>query len=220
MVDAIILAGGKGSRMEDSLPKALVEAKGRTILSYQMDYLLKFREVRKIILALGHKAGEVIRYVEQNYPGCDIEFSVEDYPLGTAGAVKKAMSKSLAQFVVVLNCDDIADIPIPKLAASTENVLCVANPRLPFGNVKLGSDGYIDAFVEKPLLDDCWVSCGWYLFDRYVLLDVLPNRGSLEYDVFPKIKLGYYKHGGFWRALNSRKDIGEFEKLELPEVLL
>ena len=52
MVDAIILAGGKGSRMEDNLPKALVEARGKPIVSHQIDYLSKFREINKIILSL------------------------------------------------------------------------------------------------------------------------------------------------------------------------
>ncbi|MFH0752154.1 MAG: NTP transferase domain-containing protein [archaeon] len=219
MVDAVILAGGKGSRMEDALPKALVEARGKPIVSWQIDYLSKFEEVDKIILSLGYESGKVVDYVGQNYVSHNLDFAIEDEPLGTAGGMKKALSKSVADFVVALNCDDITDIFIPKLVWSTENVLCVANPRLPYGRVVV-EKGMVKKFEEKPLLDNVWVSCGWYYFDRHRVLDVLPNKGSLEYDVFPNIGLKAFEHRGFWRALNSKKDLADFEKVDLPNSLL
>ncbi len=219
MADAIILAGGKGSRMEGDLPKALVLAKGKPIISRQIDYLSKFNGIDKIILSLGYSADKVVDYVKAAYPNRNLDFAIEDKPLGTAGGMKKALSKSVAQFVVAMNCDDITDIDISKLMLNTENVLCVANPRLPYGRVVI-EDGFVKDFDEKPLLENMWVSCGWYLFDRHMMLDVLPNKGSLEYDVFPNIKLGVYLHTGFWHTLNSKKDLAEFEKLNLPGMLL
>ena len=64
-----------------------------------------------------------------------------------------------------------------------------------------------------------WVSCGWYFFNRAQILKYLPDKGSLEYDVFPKIKLRVFRHEGFWRTVNTKKDISEFEKVELPASL-
>jgi len=92
----------------------------------------------------------------------------------------------------------------------------VAHPQLPFGRI-LEKSGYA-IFEEKPILKD-WVSCGWYLLNRSEMLKILPDKGMLEYDVFPKIKLRLFKHEGFWRPLNTRKDVDEFEESELPEVL-
>ena len=215
-MDAVILAGGQGSRMEDSLPKPLIKVKGKPILAYQLDYLLNSGKIEKIILSIGHRAGEVINYVNENYDTSKIIFSVEDEPLGTGGAIKQAMLKTDSEFVLVLNCDDITDIDLTKLDRLTGNTICVAHPRLPFGRVK-EENGYA-IFEEKPMLGD-WVSCGWYVFDREELLKHLPDKGSIEYEVFPKIKLRLYKHTGFWNALNTKKDIVEFEKAELPSVL-
>ena len=121
-----------------------------------------------------------------------------------------------SDFVIVLNCDDITDINLENLKSYNCNTLCVAHPRLPFGLVK--EENGFAVFEEKPMLAD-WVSCGWYLFKRTELLPLLPDKGSLEYDVFPKLKLKLFQHEGFWRPLNTKKDLIEFETEELPEVL-
>jgi D-glycero-alpha-D-manno-heptose 1-phosphate guanylyltransferase len=215
-MNAIILAGGKGNRMEDVLPKPLVRVKDKTILAYQLDYLLNSKKIEKIILSLGYKADEIIDYVKINFPDYHIDFAVENEPLGTAGAFKLALLKIDSDFVLGLNCDDISDINLESLKNYAYNTICVAHPRLPFGLIK-EENGYA-TFEEKPILAD-WVSCGWYLFNREELLPLLPDKGSLEYDVFPKLKLKLFKHEGFWRPLNTKKDLIEFETEVLPEVL-
>jgi len=215
-MQAIILAGGKGNRMEDVLPKPLVKVKDKTILAYQLDYLLNSKQIEKLILSLGYKADEIIDYVKTNYPDYSIDFVVETEPLGTGGAFKQALLKTDSDFILGLNCDDITDIKIEDLYKLNCNAICVAHPRLPFGLVNEENDYAV--FIEKPVLNE-WVSCGWYLFKRKELLPILPDKGSLEYDVFPKLKLKLYKHEGFWQPLNSKKDILEFENLIIPESL-
>ncbi len=215
-MDAIILAGGKGSRMESEGPKALVEVKGKAILAFQLDYLLKSKQINKIILSLGYLADEVIEYINLYFQGAPIKFAVEHEPLGTGGAIKLALAKANSDFVLVLNCDDITDIDLAKLNELKDNTICVAHPQLPFGLVK-ENNGYAE-FLEKPILDD-WVSCGWYVFNRQQLLDIIPDKSSIEYDVFPKIKLRIYKHEGFWQPINNKKDINRFEGCEFPESL-
>jgi len=207
-MDAVIIAGGKGNRMESELPKALVVARGKPILGWQLNYLFK-SGIEKIVLAIGHKADDIIDYVKKNYKDKQIDFTIEKYLLGTAGALKLALQKCSSKFVVALNCDDISDIDLQKLQEKKENTICVAHPLLPFGRV-VEKGGYA-AFEEKPMLKD-WVSCGWYLLNRKEMLDALPDKGMLEYDVFPKIKMRLFKHDGFWKPLNTKKDLLEFEE--------
>ena len=214
-MDAVIIAGGEGKRMGSELPKALVEVKGKPILAWQIDYLLN-SGIEKIVLAIGYKAGSIIDYVKHNYKGKRVEFTIEKSPLGTAGGLKLALQKCSSEFVVVLNCDDLTDISIKKLGEKGENAICVAHPSLHFGRVT-EKNGYA-VFEEKPMLSD-WVSCGWYLLNRREMLKILPDRGMLEYDVFPKIKLRLYKHEGFWKTFNTQKDVEEFEEAELPAAL-
>lgn len=214
--DAVIIAGGKGSRLQRNLPKALLSAKGKPILAYQLDYLLASDEINNIVLALGYGSDEVEEFVNSNYKSPRIIFSVESEPLGTAGALKQALSYATTEHVLVLNCDDITDIDISKVASCKENSICVAHPQLPFGRV-IDSGGYA-SFEEKPILDD-WVSCGWYFFNRFQLLGILPDKGSLEYDVFPKLRLRVFKHEGFWKTINTDKELVEFEAIDLPSAL-
>jgi NDP-sugar pyrophosphorylase family protein len=193
--------------MEHTLPKQLVEVKGKAAISYVIEYLMD--SVDKIVLCLGTRADEVIEFVKTRYP--NVQFSIEDTPLGTAGAVNKALPMTTSEYILVLNGDDITDIDVSKL--NQENTICVAHPRLPFGLVR-EKEGYAE-FVEKPKLAE-WTSCGWYVLSRDL---PLPEKGSLEYDVFPKTELRVFKHEGFWRTINSKKDIDEFENCELPATL-
>src|SRR3989338_7244538 len=186
-MDAVIIAGGEGKRMGRDLPKALVEVKGKPILAWQIDYLLN-SEIEKIVLAIGHKAEAIVDYIRNNYRGKQVDFTIEKKLLGTAGAVKLALQKCSSEFVLVLNSDDLTDISIKKLEEKRENTICVAHPSLHFGRVA-EKDGYA-VFEEKPMLND-WVCCGWYLLNRKEMLKILPDKGMLEYDVFPKIKLKY-----------------------------
>lgn len=215
-LDAIILAGGKGARMAHELPKPLVPVQGKAVLAYQLDYLLGSGVVSRVILSLGHRADEVTAFVRAHYPKAPITFSVEREPLGTAGAVKHALASAASDRVLVLNADDVADINIRALAETPEHTLCVAHPRLPFGRVH--ERGGYAVFEEKPMLAD-WVNCGWYAFNRNEIAQALPAKGSLEYDVFPRLKLRLLKHEGFWRTANTAKDIAEFEASELPAAL-
>ena len=212
-MDAIILAGGKGSRMEDALPKPLVSIKERPLISYQINFLAD--KVDRIILALGYKAGEVVGFIQSEYPQYNIDFSVENKALGTGGAIKKALRMATSDRVLILNCDDLTDIDISELEKEKDNLICVTHPQLPFGLVK-DDKGYA-SFEEKPTLED-WVSCGWYVFNKEEMLKLLPDVGSVEYEVFPKAKLKLYKHEGYWKALNTKKDVDEMEKSELPEI--
>jgi len=209
-MDAVILAGGKGTRMGDAHPKALVPVRGKPIIDWQINYLQD--KADKIIVSLGHRAQEVVDHLKDNYP--EVLHVVEQNPLGTAGGLKLALQQSQAEKVLVINCDDITNIDLKKLSLQPEHTLCAAHPTLPFGLVD--EKGGFVVFREKPVMKE-WTSCGWYLFIREDILSYLPDKGMLEYDVFPKLKLRLFKHQGFWQAINSKKDAQAFEEADLPQ---
>jgi NDP-sugar pyrophosphorylase family protein len=214
-MDAVIIAGGRGQRLEDPIAKAMTIVKGKRLIDFQINYLLK-NGIKKIILALGFKAEDVIEHVKSAYPNAQIDYTIEKTLLGTAGGLKLALQKSDADHVVAFNCDDVTDIDIKKLSKIGENTVCVAHPQLQFGQITEKNSYAV--FEEKPKLD-IWVSCGWYFFNRKEIMKHLPDKGMLEYDVFPKIKLRVFKHEGFWMTINNKKEISEFEKAELPDTL-
>lgn len=88
-----ILTGGLATRLGDltrNKPKSMLKIRGKTFLEYQLE-LLKRAEIKNIVMCIGHMGEQIERHFGngRNY-GVNIEYSLEDKLLGTAGALKKA----------------------------------------------------------------------------------------------------------------------------------
>ena len=88
-----ILAGGLAIRLGDltkNQPKSLVQIRGKPFLEYQLEFL-KRGGIQDIVLCIGHMGEQIERYFGNGRKyGVNIEYSHEDRPLGTAGALTKA----------------------------------------------------------------------------------------------------------------------------------
>ena len=194
--DAIILAAGMLGR-KTFFPKALIEHGGITVIEHQISWLKPY--VNKIIIAC-HKneCGEIAKILSKVK---NLEFSKEIELLGTAGATKKAIELSKADNFVVCNVDDLTDIDLNALINYGSNTMCVSNPRLNFGVLETeGLD--VRRYREKPIMRDVWANCGIYLLDRK-MIENLPDRGSLEHDVWPFTRLKAFKHFGMWKTFGK-----------------
>ncbi len=88
-----ILAGGLATRLGDltrEKPKSMVEIQGKPFLEYQL-YLLGKSGVKNVVLCIGHMGEQIERFFGNGMKyGVNIKYSLEDKPLGTAGAIKEA----------------------------------------------------------------------------------------------------------------------------------
>ncbi|MEM4259212.1 MAG: sugar phosphate nucleotidyltransferase [Candidatus Pacearchaeota archaeon] len=194
--DAIILSAGMMGR-KTLFPKALLEYGGKTAIEHQINWLKPF--VKKIIIACHKKECEQIAKHIGKIEG--VEFSNELQLLGTAGATKKAISKSKANNFIVCNVDDLTDIDLNALIDFGADTMCVANPRLNFG--VLETDGFdVRQYREKPVMRNVWANCGIYLLSRKTI-EKLPDKGSLEHDVWPYIRMKAFKHFGMWKTFGK-----------------
>ena len=208
MIETIILAGGLGKRMRpltDDLPKCLIPINGRPLLDYQLEWLRK-NKVEKIIVACGYK-WEKIKHIY----GSSFIYSVEGEPLGTGGAVKKALEHIDGHEFLVINADDLNNVNIKDFLRVGSNATAVSRFYSGFGIVKI-KDGKIVEFKEKPLLP-YWANMGLHLLNKDVKF---AEKCSLEYDILPALAkkglLKVYKHKGFWKTANTAKDLEELEK--------
>jgi NDP-sugar pyrophosphorylase family protein len=194
--DAIILSAGMMGK-KSLFPKALIEYGGKTAIEHQVNWLSPF--VNKIIVACHKKECEEIAKVLEDYQ--NVEFSTEMQLLGTAGATRKAMERSKANHFIVCNVDDLTDIDLNALIDFGPDTMCVANPRFNFG--VLETEGFdVKFFREKPILKNIWASCGIYLLGRKTI-DNVPEKGSLEHDVWPYIRIKAFKHFGMWKTFGK-----------------
>ncbi|WP_095497555.1 nucleotidyltransferase family protein [Paraferrimonas haliotis] len=113
MFEAVILAGGEGTRLKSvtgDLPKPMVDINGVPFL-YRLMQRLESHGCNKIVLSLGYKADFIIERILKDRPvQCHIDFSVEKEPLGTGGAIKLSAKKISTESFVVLNGDTYCEI--------------------------------------------------------------------------------------------------------------
>lgn len=117
MMEAIVLAGGLGTRLSSvlpELPKPMAPINGQPFLKYILDYLLR-NGISKIILAVGYKADIIKSYFGDNYLGINLIYSLEDVPLGTGGAIKKALSYCNEEDVFIINGDTYFNVDLKRM---------------------------------------------------------------------------------------------------------
>jgi len=104
MIQAVILAGGLGTRLRpltETVPKPMVPIAGRPYLEYQIEYLHD-QGITNIVLLTGYKA----EYIEHHFGegesfGVHIQYSKEEIPLGTGGALRHALGLLDGKFLLL-----------------------------------------------------------------------------------------------------------------------
>lgn len=220
---AIILAGGKGERLRpytNDRPKVMVELAGKPILAWQIEWL-KSHGITKFVLTVSYKHEVVEKYFGDGSKfGIEVDYSIEDEPLGRGGAIKKAFKSKLmdgCENVVVTNGDIISKADLSKMIKEHEaNNALMSLMLVPYlsrwGLVEVDDSNHILGFREKPKLP-YWINGGVYIFSKEVE-PLLPDKGDHEYETFPKIpkdRFFGFKDEGFWRAVDVVKDKSEAE---------
>ena len=210
---AIILAGGRGKRFRpitDYVPKPLIPIKNIPIIEWQIKYLKKFG-ISEIIVCSGYKTKMIENYLNNKKLGIKITFSVEDKPLGTGGAIKKAGKKIKDKSFLVINGDIITNIDLKKLIKKN-NAIAAIQLRTKFGILQTDKDK-IMKFDEKKEIENLWMNAGIYHLNKETLKE-LPIVGDIEKTLFPdyakKEKLSTIKFtNSKWYSIDSFKDIEE-----------
>ena len=219
---AIILAGGHGKRLRpitDYVPKSLVPVKNIPIIEWQIKYLKKYG-VNEVIICTGYKTKMIENYLSMKNIGVKIKFSVEKFPLGTGGAIKKAGKMINDKSFFVINGDTITNIDLTKLAKKPNSIASI-ELRTKFGILEINSNK-ISKFKEKKEISNLWMNAGIYYLQKVILKD-LPNKGDIEKTLFPdyakKGKLNTVRFKKIkWYSIDSFKDIEDCS-LEIQKII-
>lgn len=114
----VIMAGGKGTRIasvRNDVPKPMINICGKPILEHQIDNL-KACGLTDIILVIGYLGDKIKEYFGDGSKfDVNIEYFVEDHPLGTAGALFKM--PQLTEDFLLLCGDVIIDVDFNRFIA-------------------------------------------------------------------------------------------------------
>lgn len=220
---AVLLIGGLATRLyplSKQLAKPLLPVCDREVLHYQVEQLVR-ADVREIVLAAGHHAEQIAAFTEHYSGGVRFHLSLEDEPLGTAGAIAHAREYLGDEPAVVLNADVLCSLDMTKFIATHRRLgrmasICgyAMDDPSRYGLLEV-EDQLVMGFREKPTGDPGrgphYINTGAYVLEPEAIAAIPDGRSvSIERETFPKLiaehgGLGFHSFSGFWA------DIGTFE---------
>ncbi len=171
----ILLAGGLGTRLRsvvDDRPKALADVAGRPFLLYLLDGIRK-AGFKRVILAIGYKGEMVEDLVGDQYDGLEIDYSREDEPLGTGGALWQALRLCKGERVFASNADTYVGLSYAAMDQAHPHADIVMSVRAVPDRARFGAirqeNGRLTGFEEKGQSGPGLINSGVYLLRRDVI---------------------------------------------------
>lgn len=190
--EAIILAGGLGTRLRSvvsDLPKCMAPVNGKPFLYFVIEHL-KNQGVDKFIFSLGYKHEMIETWLKEQYSILNMQYSIEEEPLGTGGAIKLACGLATEKNVLILNGDTLFKVDVNELSAFHNT--CGADCTLSlkpmhnfnrYGVVEMNNDHSISSFKEKQQYKSGLINGGVYVLNiPGFLQEDLPQKFSFEKD--------------------------------------
>ncbi len=181
---AVVLAGGKGSRLRPYtalIPKPLMPIGDHTIVEILLRQLAR-AGVSDVTMCIGHQAALIEAVVgDGSRYGLGVSYQREETPLGTVGPLR-AMAAALPERFLVMNGDILCDLDFTALHRAGEAsgapltvAVCERTSKIDLGVLDLDPGGRVVSFREKPTYT-FWVSMGIYAMSRSVLRFIPEGR--------------------------------------------
>ena len=224
--EAIILAGGLGTRLKSKvseLPKSMAPINGVPFLQYQLDFLNKY-QIKTVYLAVGYLSEIIINYFGDEYKGIRIYYSHEDEPLGTGGAISKALLKTETEKILILNGDTMFQLELDKFYESHSKSKAKFSMALKplknferYGVVKLNKDSRVIGFEEKEFQKKGLINGGAYIIEKSILTSYsFPKKHSFEKEFlelkFRELNFNGFKSDGYFLDIGIPDDYDQAQK--------
>jgi D-glycero-alpha-D-manno-heptose 1-phosphate guanylyltransferase len=219
-MEAIILAGGMGTRLASRLngvPKPMAPVAGRPFLETLLTQIHR-AGVTRALLSVGYLHSVIESHFGNSFLGLRLDYIVEDVPLGTGGAIRRALPLASEMSALVLNGDTFlqADYDammrfhLTKAAGLTIAVTHQADVAR-YGGVTV-KDGRIVSFQEKGQRTPGFINAGAYVLDANLQWpQTLAEKFSFETDfLVPEIKRlapAAYEVNGFFLDIGVPEDL-------------
>lgn len=205
------------------LPKPLLEIGGQPVLRHVMDIYAR-QGFTDFVLGTGYK-GALIADWATTVPGT---WSVQcldtglDTDTGDRLRACAAVIDDGAFFATY--GDGLGNVDLHALRArhadhaGRATVTVVPLPSQ-YGTLDIDDGDRVIAFREKPVLPEHRINAGFFLFDAGVVRAT--TGASLERDILPALAAGaelyVYRHEGFWKSMDTHKDVAELDELARRE---
>jgi dTDP-glucose pyrophosphorylase len=226
-VSVVIMAGGKGTRMEPFtkvLPKPLIPINEKTIIEHIIE---RFTDIAcsDFHLTVNYKGKILKAYFEELQPKYDLSFVDEKEPLGTAGSLQYLKGKFNKPFFVT-NCDILIKTNYTNLYKFHQkgeyDITLVASAKeyiIPYGTCELNGDGHLSHINEKPKYDFL-INTGLYVLNPDILELIPKNKFYHITHLIEEAKSQGKKVGVFPIADDAWIDVGQWAEYKKVMELL
>jgi glucose-1-phosphate cytidylyltransferase len=232
----IILAGGLGSRLSEltkSVPKPMVKIGRTPIVVHIMKHYIKYG-FNEFILATGYKSFVFKKYfknfkkngiffdskiIKKNCKICILDTGRNTL---TGGRLKRVgfLIKKNENFMFTYG-DGISSVNLKKLKnfhLKSKKIITVTAVRPParFGEILIKGK-IVSSFKEKPQVNNGWINGGFFIASKNFLKFIKGDMDILEKSPLEKVtkikQLAAYKHIGFWKCMDVKRDRDELLKI-------
>jgi glucose-1-phosphate cytidylyltransferase len=219
MTKVVLLAGGKGSRLNGLLPKPLVKIGEIPLIQHIMNSY-NFFGYNEFILATGHQHIEFEKY----FYNIDLPYSVKLVDTGedtnTGERIRKIKPYVKDEVFCLSYGDGLSDVNLEEVESSfhfndfvPDLLLTTVHPPERYGLISLEDNdnktSIVKSFDEKPKRTD-WINGGFMVCNPNIF-DYIDKDDVFEQHSVPRIvknkKLIAYKHHGNWGSVDTQKDL-------------
>lgn len=169
-MEAIVLAGGFGTRLRQvvpDLPKPMAPIGSRPFLEILLNSLAS-KGFERVVVSLGYKAEVISSRFGKSFAGIALDYVVENAPLGTGGAVRLAMTQCIGDHVFVFNGDTFVDLEVSQIEylwQTRRNAIIVGRKvqdTSRYGRLQV-IEGRVTGFCEKGMSGPGLINVGCYV---------------------------------------------------------
>ncbi len=223
-MEAIILAGGLGNRLRAAvpdLPKPMAPINGRPFLEYLLDYWAG-QGVSRFVLSVGYKRDIIEEHFATRYKGIEVNYAVEDKPLGTGGGLLLALKhlRRTGPFLI-MNGDTFFEVDLAPMCryhqerrAELTIALREVEANSRYGSVGIDKEGKITTFDNLARTTDrALINGGVYLAEKSAFAGMASESNapvSIEDQLYPRMLAEGRRMYGFPSS-------GRFIDIGIPE---
>lgn len=231
-MEAIVLAGGFGTRLRQvvpDLPKPMAPVAGRPFLAFLLEYL-ETQGIREVILSVGYRHEVIREFFGTQYRSIILRYSIETEPLGTGGGLRQSLELAPASPLFVINGDTFLKMDYQDMmraheasAAAITLALRQVEDTSRYGAVEIQNDRIV-RFIEKGDGGPGWINSGVYLlpadlFRPYDLPKVFSLEDDFLYPFIEQLQPAAYCASDYFIDIGSPEEYQRAQE-ELPKQML
>jgi len=223
----VVLCGGRGTRAWPAtaeVPKPMLEVAGRPVLHHVME-IYAAQGVTSFVLAAGYRRDIIESWASTLTGGWSVSVVDTGEDADTGERIVSCLDRVDDTFYATYG-DGVGNVDVAEAlrqhqdrgAGATVTVVPLPSP---YGTLDIDDAGRVNEFREKPRLADHLINAGFFVIDRQALAEAAGAGPSLEGDMLPAMaaqqRLFAYRHNGFWRSMDTHKDVLELDRLAREE---